>query len=230
MTVELVYDAGCPNVAEARGNILRAFGLANLPPAWTEWEQSGTDAPGRVRGFGSPTVLVNGRDVAGAEPARDLACCRLYQTSDQQYRGAPSADLIFTALHDAAGRPDWKRRLLMLPGVGLAVLPKLACPACWPAYAGVLSALGLGFLLSTTYLLPLTLIFLGVAVAMLGLEGRRQRRHGPFLAGMTASVFILAGKFAWESKVVMYTSLTALVAASLWTAWPRRRCAYERQT
>jgi hypothetical protein len=40
----------------------------------------------------------------------------------------------------------WKQNLLAVPGIGLSLLPKIACPACWPAYAGLLSSLGLGFL------------------------------------------------------------------------------------
>jgi|GEM_PF-2330127 len=35
--------------------------------------------------------------------------------------------------------------------------PQGRCPACWPAYAGVLSALGLGFLLESAYLLPMVM-------------------------------------------------------------------------
>ncbi len=37
----------------------------------------------------------------------------------------------------------WKHGLLALPGVGVSILPKLACPLCWPAYAGLLSSIGL---------------------------------------------------------------------------------------
>jgi hypothetical protein len=54
----------------------------------------------------------------------------------------------------------WKQNLLAVPGIGLSLLPKVACPACWPAYAGLLSSLGLGFLVSTAYLLPMTAAFL----------------------------------------------------------------------
>ena len=56
----------------------------------------------------------------------------------------------------------WKRSVAMLPGIGVSLLPKLICPMCWPAYAGIVSALGLGFLISTKYLLPLTFIFLAL--------------------------------------------------------------------
>jgi hypothetical protein len=45
-------------------------------------------------------------------------------------------------------RQVWKQALLAAPGVGVSLLPKLVCPLCWPAYAGLLSTFGLGFLIS----------------------------------------------------------------------------------
>ena|SRR2546430_17173920 len=69
-----------------------------------------------------------------------------------------------------------KRTLVALPGMGVSLLPKLMCPACWPAYAGIVSALGLGFLVSTKYLLLLTAAFLSITLASLGF--RASRRHG----------------------------------------------------
>src|SRR6516162_7741173 len=84
---------------------------------------------------------------------------------------------------------SWRRTTSMLPGIGISVLPKVVCPACWPAYASVLSTLGLGFIpLSTKYLLPLTAGFLVVAVAALGLRARQRRGYFPMLLGVVASV------------------------------------------
>lgn len=37
-----------------------------------------------------------------------------------------------------------KRTLVALPGVGVSLLPKLMCPACWPAYAGIGLGPGVG--------------------------------------------------------------------------------------
>lgn len=39
---------------------------------------------------------------------------------------------------DRASR--WPSMLSVLPGVGVALLPIGTCPACWPAYAGLLGA------------------------------------------------------------------------------------------
>jgi mercuric ion transport protein len=113
-----------------------------------------------------------------------------------------------------------KQGLLALPSVGFSMLPKLACPACWPAYAGLLSSVGLGFLVSTAYLLPLTAAFLFLAVAALLFRANKRRRYGPFVLGLVAGSAVLLGKFTWESKLTMYGALALLVIASLWNAWP----------
>ena len=115
-----------------------------------------------------------------------------------------------------------KQGLLALPSVGFSMLPKLACPACWPAYAGLLSSVGLGFLISMAYLLPLTAAFLFLAVAALAFRANKRRGYGPLVLGLVAGSAVLLGKFAWESKLTMYSALGLLVVASLWNAWPLR--------
>ena len=116
----------------------------------------------------------------------------------------------------------WKQNLVALPGVGVSLLPKLACPLCWPAYAGLLSSVGLGFLISAKYLLPLTAAFLVLALAALAFRAKNRHGYGPFVLGVVASVGILVGKFQWESTRALYGAVGLLVIASLWNAWPRR--------
>src|SRR5438309_8250698 len=105
----------------------------------------------------------------------------------------------------------WKQSLVTIPGVGVSLLPKLACPLCWPAYAGLLSSVGLGFLISARYLLPVTAASLVVAVG--ALAHRANCRHGyrPFLLGLLAALGVLVGKFWWESNSAMYASVGMLV-------------------
>lgn len=114
-----------------------------------------------------------------------------------------------------------KQGLLSLPGVGVSLLPKLMCPACWPAYAAVLSSVGLGFLISTTYLLPLTVAFLAVAVGSLALRASSRRGLGPFWLGGVAGALILGGKFYLESTPATYAGVGFLIVASVWNSWPR---------
>jgi hypothetical protein len=116
----------------------------------------------------------------------------------------------------------WKQGLLTVPGVGVSLLPKLICPLCWPAYAALLSALGLGFLISTAYLFPLTALFLALADGSLAFRASRRRGLGPFWLGLAASIVVLIGKFHFDSVVAMFLGVGILVAASVWNAWPRR--------
>src|SRR5690349_23785865 len=51
----LVYDDACPNVAQARSNLLAAFALLGLPPSWCEHRIGDPSAPVHTRGYGSPT-------------------------------------------------------------------------------------------------------------------------------------------------------------------------------
>ncbi len=116
----------------------------------------------------------------------------------------------------------WKRAAAALPGVGVSLLPKLMCPACWPAYAGIVSALGLGFLISAKYLLPLTFTFLAITVTALGFRASRRHGYGPFWMGLVAAAVILTGKFYFDAAQATYAGISLLVAASVWNSWPRR--------
>lgn len=119
----------------------------------------------------------------------------------------------------------WKRTLLAVPSIAASLLPKIACPACWPAYAGLLSSVGLGFLVpNTTYLLPLTAVFVLLAVGMLAFRAHRRRGYGPFILGVVASFLILFGKFFLTSDPVFYAGLGLLILASVSNSWPVTIC------
>jgi hypothetical protein len=231
VTVELIYDSDCPNVKEARAQLLRAFGKTNLSPRWVEWERSNRQSPLYVQGYGSPTILVDSQDVAGAPLDAETNCCRVYFEPNGRLERAPSAEAIAAALLKAGNktpsdsnapikRHSWRSILASLPAIGTALLPKLACPACWPAYTGLLSALGLGFINYTPYLFPLTLSFLCITVGSLWLQARRNRRYLSLLLSIPASAVMLFGKFVAGSELAMYSGVALLVVASLLARWP----------
>ena len=116
----------------------------------------------------------------------------------------------------------WKETALAVPGVGVSMLPKVICPICSPAYAVVLSSVGLGFLVSTTYLLPVTVVFLAVAVGALGFRASTRRGLTPFWIGVTAASSVVAGKFWLDSVTITYAGVGLLVVASVWNVIPRR--------
>jgi mercuric ion transport protein len=103
ITVELLFFPDCPNVDPARDQLRRALEAEALPESWTEHDVTAADAPRHLRGHGSPTILVNGRDVTGAEPGAG-ASCRLYAGSDQP--GVPPLAAVVLALRAARAAQD----------------------------------------------------------------------------------------------------------------------------
>lgn len=223
--VELVYDRDCPNVDAARTVLLHAFAGAGAVASWTEWDRQAPESPTHVHGYGSPTILVNGQDVGGAAPSDGAAACRIYIDGTRGFRGAPSIEMVVLALAAAqvAHAPRaWPRLLAIVPGVAAALLPLGLCPACWPAYAGLLGAVGLGVLFEDTYLFPLTTGCLMLALGSLAYRARGRRGHGPVVLGIMASAVIVGAKFALGSMPILYVGLAALIGASLWNAWPHQ--------
>ena len=232
--VFLICDSDCPNVADCRTNLIKAFAASGMKPSWHEIDRSSDDAPLHVRGFGSPTVLVNGADVAGQQPVLDGASCRLYQTEDGEYVGVPSVEKIAASLCDGFQKDvlgvgqgtsgsGWKQTLAVLPAVGVALLPSITCPACWPGYAAILSSFGIGFLPSNRYVLPLTAAFLAIYLLMLAWDARKRQRFGPLMVGTAASILLVVGRFVMESNPVLYAGVALLISASVWNAWPTLR-------
>ena len=184
-------------------------------------------------------MLVDQRDVLGSKP-EGASCCRVYRDESGALDGVPTVDEIVGALR--ASEPDqgggggaeppsgnWRMSLAVVPSLVLSLLPRLACPTCWPVYAGALGAMGLGLLMSTTYLLPITGVSLLVALGALAWRACSRRRYGPLVVGLLASAVLMVGKFAFESDAAMYAGVGGLLAASIWSSWPRaeRACLTE---
>jgi mercuric ion transport protein len=234
LTVELIYDNECPNIKDARAQLLRAFAETGLLPQWQEWDRNAPESPPQVRGYGSPTILVGGQDVADISPSTDADCCRLYMDDGGGLRGVPSVAAISSALLRAKGLASsdtnaaaitgwrWRNTVAVLPAIGTVLLPKVTCPACWPAYAGVLSALGFGFVNYTSYVLPLTIVFFALALAPLGYQARHRRHITPLLVSLLAALLVIIGKFAFVSDLAVYAGITLFVGASLWNSWLQR--------
>lgn len=224
--VELIYDTDCPNVQAAREQLRRTFQEVGQPADWQEWNRAASSSPEYARQYGSPTILVDGKEVTGALPQERADSCRVYPSQQDGFQRVPTVEVIAAALRKgvsngeiSGGLPAW---LAVVPAVGVAMLPNLACPACWPAYAGLLSSIGLGFLTQTTYLLPLTVGFLCVAVGSLGLGARQRRGYGPFLVGLVAAVIVIVGKFLFDSTSAMHGGIALLIGASIWNTWLKR--------
>ena len=100
--VELVYDSDCPNVEATRRRLERALQGAGLPEIkWREWDRAFPESPAYVRAHGSPTILVNGRDVASSPSANQGDCCRIYAEEGGRLVGIPATETIVSALRKA---------------------------------------------------------------------------------------------------------------------------------
>jgi mercuric ion transport protein len=117
-------------------------------------------------------------------------------------------------------RRVWREGRLTVPGISVALLPKLACPLCWPSYSGIVSSVGLGFLISTKYLLTLTVALLILTIGALACHAKQRRGYGPFVLGIVGAVAVLIGKFDLESNPVTLTGIVVLMMTSAWNMWP----------
>lgn len=116
-----------------------------------------------------------------------------------------------------------KRILSALPGIGAALLPKAACPACWPIYAGILSSVGLGFLMTGPYFFLFIGMLLSASLLSLAYKAKSRRGYLPFWMGFLSAVIIIAGKYYALSDYVFYSGAFFLIAASVWNNVPKKR-------
>lgn len=91
-----------------------------------------------------------------------------------------------------------------------------------PAFAGLLGATGLAFSLQTSYLLPVTIATLVLALAALGFRAQKRRGYSPLVFGTLAGGLVVTGKFFLKVSPMTYGGIGLLIAASLWNAWPKR--------
>src|SRR3989442_5551727 len=109
-----------------------------------------------------------------------------------------------------------------IPGAALPLLPAASCPACLTAYAGVLSAVGLGFLLSDQVLKPLIIIFLLIGIAGAGFSMLSHRRPGPLVFTLIGSAAVALGRLFWSAPPLPYAGVALLIGASLWELLVKR--------
>ena len=104
LRIDLIFEGGCPNIDLARAMIRSALLDVGADVQWAEWDRDDIGTPLPLRRFGSPTVLVNGRDVGCDEnesAQSESNSCRIYFDDCGCACGAPSWQLIATAIRGA---------------------------------------------------------------------------------------------------------------------------------
>ena len=230
--VELIYDSDCPNVEPAREAIKQALTQAGLDAKWCEWDRADVKSPEYVQRYGSPTILVDRKDIAGKSTEDSCRSCRVYKDENGKFSGIPPVKLIGTAIEKATQttakrastvhnrKVGYKSIFAIVPSIGAVMIPGISCPLCWPAYAGLLSAFGIGFVNYTPYLLPITVLFLMIAVFALAFRAKRRRGHRPAVTGLIAAILIIVGKFILSLSLLTYSGIALLIIASIWNLWP----------
>jgi mercuric ion transport protein len=116
----------------------------------------------------------------------------------------------------------WKRNLDNI-GVGGSIFAALCCLG-FPAPLSILSAIGLGFIVNDTILVPLLLVSL--AIALSGLYLGTRHHHQPWaliLGGVSAVALALVFLGIVANLVLAYAGIVGLVAASFLNVWLRAR-------
>lgn len=116
-----------------------------------------------------------------------------------------------------------KKILSAIPGIGAALLPNATCPACWPIYAGILSSLGLGFLMIGPYFYLFIGVLLSISLFSLAYKAKTRRGYIPFSVGLLGSVIIITGKYYELSDYIFYFGAVLLIIASVWNNIPLKK-------
>jgi hypothetical protein len=105
--IELLWWAGCPSTEKALRELDAALEDAGISGVTVRTTEILTEDEARERDFvGSPTILVDGEDVAspGEEPVG--LNCRVYRRRDGRVAPTPDPESLREALRRAQERPD----------------------------------------------------------------------------------------------------------------------------
>jgi hypothetical protein len=100
MRIQLLTFLGGPHTEGARAAVECSLAARGTVAPIEEIDTTSHEAPEPLRGWGSPTILVNGTGVGG-ESGPSGASCRLYRDANGRPSGLPSEALIVAALQRA---------------------------------------------------------------------------------------------------------------------------------
>lgn len=102
--IELLWWAGCPSTDKAQAELEQAVRDVGLSGAQVRRTEIATGEEANERGFvGSPTILVDGVDVASPDPDEVVGlACRVYRRRDGRIAPTPDPDDMRDALTRAA--------------------------------------------------------------------------------------------------------------------------------
>lgn len=117
-------------------------------------------------------------------------------------------------------------RTKWLGGITSALASILAfkCPACIPALAAVLSAVGLGSIGNGPIVRWLTIAFLATGLFSLGWSDRMHRRWWILATGIPGALMIYVGRYLWFSPALMWAGTAILLGSAVMNLTIKRGC------
>jgi len=105
--IELLWWDGCPSHPRALADLREVLGELGLDPDAVSVREVATEADADAEEFvGSPTIRVNGRDIAPPRDEPTGLTCRIYRRRDGRVSPTPDPadlrDAIRAALHEEA--------------------------------------------------------------------------------------------------------------------------------
>ena len=103
--LELLWWEGCPSTERALTELREALADVGLGDAEIRTREIDSDATAEQAAFrGSPTILIDGEDFAGADGDEIGLACRVYRRRDGRISPTPDPDDLREALRRAADR------------------------------------------------------------------------------------------------------------------------------
>ena len=101
--IELLWWAGCPSTERALAELRHAMNDTGLGTATVTVTEIATDEEARTIGYaGSPTILIDGVDVAPPEDGLEVGLsCRVYRRRDGRVSPTPDPEDLRDALRRA---------------------------------------------------------------------------------------------------------------------------------
>ena len=100
MKIEVLYILDCPHYPAALAELKRVLAVEKISTQVSEVLVANSQMAKAMKFRGSPTIRINGRDIAGESELQHFAVsCRLYPSEKQP--GVPPAEMIHRAVRDA---------------------------------------------------------------------------------------------------------------------------------
>ncbi|HWY04869.1 MAG TPA: hypothetical protein VNX60_14430 [Candidatus Acidoferrum sp.] len=172
MKIEILYVLDCPHYPAAMAELKNVLAVERISVPISEVLVADPRIAEKLQFPGSPTIRINGRDIAGESGLQHFAVsCRLYPGEKQP--GVPPSEMIHRAVREAM-----RREKTVKPGTGLsaslaAIVSALATMACCVplGFAAAIGAAG-----ASAFLLRFRPWFLLLSIALIGVGFWQQRR------------------------------------------------------